>query len=324
MANKNLNKKNENAEEIVSLMRYTTLGELIKMIRLGGIPLYNTERWEDRCDAAFVERGVREMNKPKTVERYGVMCFMGQTRKEKEEEKKEEEKEKEADDKIQYSYSPSETIHHWKCYANGKERAGEGVGIKIGFNPCALLNEFLQKNYDDKNSLTKDLEKSDVLSKKGRIFGKMKYGTISEIQERLKEGKSENFFFTKRNAFKDEREYRLVQYKEEAEPICEHCQNWMRVLGISGFIPVDDWEKWIDRIVFSPFSDKELIEKLRQESETKEKFGLTSEEAKTFQQLISSNGKKSYRSGILDNKRLLNLASNKSKNKENKKKGKSK
>lgn len=34
MANKNSNKKNENTEEIVSLMRYTTLDKLTKMIRL--------------------------------------------------------------------------------------------------------------------------------------------------------------------------------------------------------------------------------------------------------------------------------------------------
>ena len=34
MVNKNSNKKNENAEEIVSLMRYTTLDKLTKMIRL--------------------------------------------------------------------------------------------------------------------------------------------------------------------------------------------------------------------------------------------------------------------------------------------------
>lgn len=291
--------------EIVSLMRYTSLDELIKMIRLGGIPLYNTEHWEDRCDAAFVERGVREMSRSKTIGKYGVMCFMGQTRKEKEEDGTEEGKGgKEGNGKIRYSYSPNETIHHWKGYAGGKD----DVGIKICFNPCVLLNAFLQKNYGDKEALNGDLKKSgNVLKGNGRMFGAMEYKIISEIQKETMEENPEKFFFTKRAAFKDEREYRLVQYGGLVEPSCKDCQK-MDVMGLGGFIPVDNWPALIERVIFSPFSDEQNVENLRKGNVVGQSLDLNFREFETLKQLFSSE-KKSYRSGILNNKTLLRLAS---------------
>lgn len=290
-------------EEIVSLMRFTTLDELVKMIRLGGIPLYDTERWEDRCDAAFVERGVREMNNSKTTGNYGVMCFMGQTKKEKEEEEKIGKDGEKNDGDTQYSYSPRETIHHWKGYAGGKD----GVGIKICFKPEVLLHAFLQKKYSDTKELKKSLEESDnILKGNGKIFGAMKYGKISTIQKRLTEGKAENFFFTKRIAFRDEREYRLVQYGKQVAPSCKDDQKWIRAMGVRGFIPVDNWSELIDRIVFSPFSDKRYVEKLRKGEISKESLRLDSQEYKILKDLLSAEV--NYRSTILNKKSLLELA----------------
>lgn len=136
--------------EIRKISHYTTLPILLDILSRKKLVLVRPETWEDRNDAEVILNYQKRMKIPNLF----AKCFA----------------------------TGSETVHHWKAYANG-------------VSGCCV--EF------DHTSFRKTLQ-----SIKGIRFGDVKYKKIYEA-----EGKAispEDIPFTKRFAFRCEQEFRVL------------------------------------------------------------------------------------------------------------------
>lgn len=248
------------------LLRYTFLGNLLNMFEWGGIPLYDGSHWDDKCDYAFVLRGLREIK----AKRIGILPCMAPDVNEGKEE------------------TIWETSAHWTCYSRKDEpKSLNDLGICIQFDGEKLLSLLNGKKIF--NMAIDYLE-----------YKKYRVPTSWEHHE------PESWFFTKRNAFKWEHEYRIVI---PDQPLCEIPVGALQDHA-SAFIPADDLSDVIQKVVFSPFCGKGTP-CLRKEvlAFAKECFGKAgkSDVYESFSATIDGD-KKAYCSRIFNNEDILDMA----------------
>lgn len=273
---KNTPKNNETSSECPKrLMRFTTLGSLLNMLRWGGIPLYDGSRWDDKCDFEFLKRGCRQIGKGGETE-IGVFCCMNP-----------ELADSAADDKSLLW----ETAAHWGYYSKDaivSEKNIEKLGICIQFD----FDEFV-----------------NLANENGVLHRDVQYLPYAELRK-MKSDLPCAWFFTKRDAFQWEREYRFIAIGQNGIPEAaakDHATGFLKPIGEEM-----DWEKLIKEVVITPFSEEECKKCL---------FGAVE---KKIEEALKKIGRKSiwdgerhiHRSGIFDNKQIMDAAQNDLKGKE--------
>lgn len=119
-----------------------------------------------------------------------------------------------------------ETYHHWKIYASGP------AGICIEFKFDSLCDD-----------IDKYKNKAGVLIKK-----KVTYMRIDKQEESLPIKDKKDLPFTKRKAFKDEKEYRIIYASKENKP----------------HLDIDLSPTTISRIILSPWLPKSRVENMKE------------------------------------------------------------
>ena len=262
------------------LVRFTRMESLFEMFALGGIPLFGTERWDDLCDRALVERGCKALD----VTRCGIMCFMdcgewiNGNGKENEDRKR-------------------ETYAHWKVYGTGKN-----VDVY-----SEALSQIIR--IDFKRS---ELEKCVVETNVDAVLGKVDYKEYGEYCSIESHDNPCKLLFEKRNAYEWEQESRLVVFDQDLKFVKRHV-GWT---SANAFIRVENFRKLIKGIVYSPFCTtsyfpsaprtKELqFYALKAFAEWKLRNSVRDARKLEYCEMLLRKG---HRSGILDNDRVLSDA----------------
>ena len=293
-------RKNKDSGATYVLSRYTRLEALFEMIELGGIPLYGTERWDDECDKAFVERGCREYGIDE--ERCGVICFSRSQDRAAEKEKDD------SNGETEKLIWPKETSAHWLL--NDKP--------SIMDDPTSCLQARIRIEFKEKEILaslfrftTAELQDTPMW-----LFKGVDYKGFPKFLKKAKTSKETvGWFFHKRDAYYWEGEWRLVALNQDVPPKA-------KVVGAKGFIPIgqdeDRWKQVIKRVVFSPYSSargfptKLDMERIRFYANRALEFYCIgrSEWSQNKKELVKELWAKGrgYRSGVLDNKKVLAAA----------------
>ena len=289
------------------LARYTRLEALFEMIELGGVPLYGTEHWDDECDKEFVRQGCQEVK----MSRCGIMCFSRAKKGKAENGSEAGQKGKEREKWIW----PQEVSAQWLT-------SGSSVMMD---DPIACLNARIRIEFDG-DKLLEDLNpqtKSAQLPGKGPVllFDKMDYRPFQKYLESASSCQSTNWFFYKRAAYSWEQEWRLVALNQKIS------SKKAKKAGAKGFIPVvqgkdpSRWNEVIKRVVFSPYSTargasgKLEMERIRFYANRALDFycigrdDWSSAEKDAVRALWGKE--RGYRSGVLDNAKVLAAAKTK-------------
>ena len=234
------------------LLRYTTLENLVRMFELKGIPLYDGSKWLDKCDYAFVQRGKHEIG----ADRVGILPCM-------------------APDLADRKERVWETSAHWDCYTRPREEkdALGNLGVCIQFNAAELIGQ---------------------LKGQQAICRRVQYLKYEQYKDCESWGKNapESWFFTKRNAFQWEQEYRIVVIDQPEAEIRD---------AATAFIPVADMSNVVRNVVISPFC-KEKVGDVRGEIRNYAQDRLSETEMKAMLDKVS------YCCKIFDYDDILNMA----------------
>ena len=283
------------------LARYTRLEALFEMIELGGVPLYGMEHWDDECDKAFVRRGCAECGV--TENECGIICFS----KAREDEV--------GDAPEDGEIWPRETSAHWllndKPVAMDDPHACLGARIRIEFKANELLNP-----------IKDELKSSQSFGNAPAwLSGEMDYKDFQGYLASAESNLNASWFFHKRESYYWESEWRLIALKQTIG------SEKAKKVGARGFLQVAQgenpsrWNEVIKRVVFSPYSSakgssKKLgMEKIRSYAERALEFycigrqGWTEEKKNLVHAFWAE--KRGYRSGILDNAKVLAAATRK-------------
>ena len=266
------------------LMRFMTLRSLVEIFEWGGIPLFDGSHWNDRCDLAFLERGCRELGGA----RFGVICFFDTEKRAAGSEDVDE-----TDRDMLW-----ETSAHWEVYARGAfvddPEDFLNIGVAVKFD-CQKLFEAAKKSFE----------------KNAWFFAKMNYAGFQAYRKGAPNGKQE-WLFLKRDAFEWENEMRLVALDQ---PECM-IPTEARKNGAKAIISLE--KDVIESVTFSPLCKSHCAPRCVPSTEciqTQIKHHMvcrrkrngdvwSADSIKMFNELLEN----SHRSGIFDNKSVLNVA----------------